>query len=158
MRLTPVFLIIASMSSTACFLTDASCGRTRWASAHGPVAGPILDTIAQVSLSQGEGQYPFEQITWDIPVSLEGDSVTAVHLHDPRKRILYSFPDMFPGRGYSLFGSTDYDSPVPIATVFELVRSGQTYFDIHTDSVPQGAVHLDLTSADFQDWVSHTCD
>ena len=158
MRLTLAWLVIALMSTTACFFTDASCGRNRWASAHGLIPGAVFDTIAQVSLSQGDGQYAYDQITWGIPTSVGGDSVTAVHLHDTRGRILYSFPDMFPGRGYSLFGSTDYDSPIQIGTVLERVGSGQTYFDIHTDSVPQGAVRVDLTAADFQDWVSHTCD
>ena len=84
-----------------------------------------------------------------------------MHLHDRtpghHEGIIYIFPDLDPGPGFVLSSTADYSYTTPIATLFELMRAGQTYLDIHTAARPEGTGRADLTSVNVEDWSAYSC-
>jgi hypothetical protein len=161
MHLRPVFLILAAgLWGCSALYREEPCGRQRSVTAQGPMSGAQpADSNASVTIIDEEER--FDGLSWDIPVSLEGDSVTAVHLHDRTPghadRVVYIFPDFAPGPGFAMGATTDYSYSTSIETLFELVRAGQTYLDIHTASHPEGTARADLTSVQFEDWTGYYC-
>src|SRR5918997_5383858 len=80
-----VLLVLMITASTAC-ITDNSCGRTRSVSAQGtnPQARPSKNLVT-VILGQAEGSLyddRYHTISWDVPVQLGGDPISAVHIHN----------------------------------------------------------------------------
>lgn len=160
LRLTLSLTMLPLLGCSALYREDP-CGRVRSVEGRGPVTGIAADSNATVSLGDQDSRINFDALSWDIPVSIQGDSVTAVHLHDRTpgnaNRIVYILPDTDLGPGFPFSGSTYYSFTTPITTLFELVRSGQTYLDIHTASHPEGIGRADLTTVHFEDWSGYYC-
>lgn len=166
MRVPFAVLVVAILGGTGCFFTDNHCGRTRTVSAHGtnPQARPT-NNLVTVILAEGEDRRsddPSDGISWNVPVSLRGDPILAVHLHDRNAEhddgILYAFPMEGPEAGFIPASSAVYDYPTPMPILFAVTRAGQAYIDIHTVGQPEGTARADLTSVDFQDWSGYYCD
>jgi hypothetical protein len=161
-----VLLVLMITASTAC-ITDNSCGRTRSVSAQGtnPQARPSKNLVT-VILGQAEGSLyddRYHTISWDVPVQLGGDPISAVHIHNRDAEhddgILYVFPHEAPDGHFIPESSTIYEYPTPMRVLFDLTRAGQTYVDIHTAGHPEGTARADLTSVvDYKDWVNTYCD
>lgn len=160
MHLRPVFLILATgLWGCSALYREDPCGRQRSVTAQGPVSGTAADSNASLTVVDEDRR--FDGLSWNIPVSLQGDSVTAVHLHDrtPGRadRVVYILPDFDPGPGFAMAATTDYSYSTSIETLFELVRAGQTYLDIHTASHPEGTGRADLTAVQVEDWSGYYC-
>jgi|GEM_PF-5382639 len=165
MRTSALFLILAFMAVTACS-TENSCGRTRAVTASGtsPRAQPA-DSIVRVRVSETDDSrldFSGSDVSWDIPVSLQGDMISAIHLHNRNtghdEGILYSFPAADPGSRFILSSNAIYDYPTPIRILFDVMRAGQAYLDVHTAAHPEGTARAELASVDLEDWVSYACD
>jgi CHRD domain-containing protein len=162
MRGRPVWLFVLGVMGCSALYREDPCGRQRSVTASGPIAGAQpADSNASVTLIEEDSRLGTDGLSWNIPVSLEGDSVTAVHLHDLTpghgERVVYILPDFDPGPGFALGATTDYSHTTSIETLFQLVRSGQTYLDIHTASHPEGTARADLTAVQFEDWSGYYC-
>jgi uncharacterized protein Usg len=157
----PVLLVLVlGLWGCSALYREEPCGRQRSVTAQGPIAGAQpADSNASVTVIDEDRR--FDGLSWDIPVSLEGDSVTAVHLHDRTPghddRVVYILPDFDMGPGFPMAGNTDYSYTTSIETLFQLVRAGQTYLDIHTASHPEGTGRADLTSVQVEDWTGYYC-
>jgi CHRD domain-containing protein len=105
----------------------------------------------------------FDAISWEIKAPGVGDSVTAIHLHDLTPgnggRMLYNIPvmNLSPGPDFQSAGTVDYSYTTSIDNLFQMVRSGQTYLDVHTVEHPEGAIRADLTQTQFEDWSGYFC-
>ncbi len=164
MRTSAVFLTLAFMAVTACS-TENSCGRTRAVTASGtsPRAQPA-DSLVRVRVSETDDSrldFSYSDVSWDIPVSLQGDMISAIHLHNRNtghdEGILYSFPAGDPPR-FILSSNAIYDYPTPVRLLFDVMRAGHVYLDVHTATHPEGTARADLTSVGYEDWVSYACD
>ena len=159
-------LVLSIIGSTACF-TENTCGRTRSVSVQGtnPQARPSKNLVT-VIVAQADGRLfedRYNTISWNVPVQLRGDPISAVHLHNRNAEhddgILYVFPHDAPWDDFIPESSAIYDYPTSVDMLFAVTRAGQTYVDIHTAGHPEGTARADLTSViDFQDWVDHYCD
>ena len=161
MRVHPVVLIALLLGCST--FGDDECGRVRSVEAQGLISRPqFSDSIVRIRVTDSEDpRFDFDDVSWVIPVSTQGDSITAIHLHDGTEEqdegILYLFPDNDAGPGFALTSVASYDYSTPIATLFELMRAGHTYVDVHTASQPEGTARAELTSVHFEDWTGYSC-
>lgn len=161
----PVFLLALGLLSCSGFYREQPCGRQRTVTARDSLAatavGPSVSRGASFTAVDEESRW--DVISWEIRVAGLGDSVTAVHLHDQTPgsagRILYEIPesDAEPGPDFGTVGALDYSYTTSIESLFQLLRSGQTYIDIHTASQPDGELRADLTEVRFEDWSGYFC-
>jgi hypothetical protein len=59
--------------------------------------------------------------------------------------------------GFTVAGGGIYSLDTSIESLFDLVRSGRTYVDVHTTSAPEEAVRADITEVEFEDWSGYYC-
>jgi hypothetical protein len=165
MHLGPVVHILAlGLLGCSSLYREDPCGRVRSVTALGPVTGLPGDSNASLTVidQDSNGRLPaLDGFSWNFPVSPEGDSITAMHIHDRipgnGNRIIYFIHDYDPGPGFSTEGSSDYSFNTPIETLFQLVLAGQASLDIHTASHPEGVARADLTSVQVEDWSGYYC-
>ncbi len=160
-----VVLVFAIIGGTACS-TENTCGRTRsvWAQGTTPQVR-LTDNLVTVIVAEADDRGiddAASTISWDVPVTLGGDPISAVHLHNRNaghdEGILYVFPQEGPEGRFIPASNAIYDYPMPVRTLFEVTRAGRVYLDIHTAAHPEGAARADLVSVNVQDWVSYYCD
>jgi hypothetical protein len=162
MHLSPILSILAlGLLGCSSFYREEPCGRVRSVTALGPVAGLPADSNASLTVVDQDSRVAIDGFSWNFPVAPEGDSVTAVHIHDRTpgngNRIIYFIPDYEPGPGFPKEGSSDYSYDASIETLFQLVLAGQAYLDLHTASHPEGVARADLTSLQVDDWSGYYC-
>jgi hypothetical protein len=135
---------------------EGACGRQR--------SVTVRDTLPDVALylSLVEEAERADFISWEItPFRL--NDITAVHLHDAIPghggRMLFDLTaeDTYPDDGITVAGGGPYSYDASIENLFNLVRSGSTYIDVHTGSEPEGAIRVDLAQVEFEDWSEYYC-
>jgi hypothetical protein len=154
----------AATALVACsaFISEPSCGRYRRVSA--------FDTLPNVAfaltlLDQDPHQksaYLWNRVDFiDWSVTVPQQAVTAMHLHlRDDGRLLWDLtrPDDEYSPGYTAAQSIEYSHDTDIGNLFNLVRDGRTYIDVHTKSASEPILRADVTHMDFNDWeTEHAC-
>ena len=96
---------------------------------------------------------------WSFSTTVPAPQITAIHIHEgtpgQNGRILFTLA----GQGIRLNGSVQpYQESEPFGTLFDLLRSGQAYVDIHTEQRPDGELRANLMIVQNDDWDSNSCD
>jgi CHRD domain-containing protein len=148
---------------------EEPCGRQRSVTARGAVVGTYVSlgdsaTASLVVIDEDARRLAlFDGISWEIKAPGLRDSITAIHLHDlvpgHDGRMLYNIPvtNLVPGSDFESAGTLDYSYTTSIDNLFQTVRSGQTYLDVHTVAHPEGAIRADLTQVQLEDWSGYFC-
>jgi hypothetical protein len=158
-----IALLAVGLWGCSSLYREEPCGRQRLVEAEGPLAGPGAEPPAQstASITVVDEEDRVDVISWHIQVSGTAGGVTAVHLHDRTpghaNRMIFDFPDLDGAPGFPLQGATDYSYSTSAGDLFELVRAGQVYLDIHTRSPAEEEARADLTVVQFEDWSGYYC-
>jgi hypothetical protein len=148
-------LAVAAAGLCGCGLyPDGACGRQRSLTVDENVPNLI------VHLQIVDEADRADVLSWAI--TLQGlNVITAAHLHDGTPggsgRMLYDFTSTNPDPGSTVAGSAEYSHDTGVDNIFELVRSGRTYVDVHTSSNPTPTAQADLTDVEFEDWSEYYC-
>ena len=98
-----------------------------------------------------------------LTTSLPTESVTAVHMHEGAEGengpVVFELPEVHWSRWDSVVvnASMDYEGNVSIDDLFDLMRSGRAYVDIHTVSHPGGALRGQLEVTRFEERSGYHC-
>ena len=157
--MSPMFAGLAAAGLLGCTmpLHEDPCGHQR--------SLTVQDTLPAltINLSIVDEEDRPDGFSWEITVSDRGAGVTAVHLHDGTPgnggRMLYDLTttDLDLSPGFTVAGGGVYSYTTSIQSLFELVRSGNTYIDVHTRADPEGALRADLKDVQFEDWSGYYC-
>jgi hypothetical protein len=157
LRLLPV-LAWAALVGCSALISEPSCGRSRSVSAFDTLPDIALE-LTLLDQDMDEGTYAWDRVDFiDWSVTVRPRAVTAVHLHlrdDGRLLWDLTTPDDKYSPGYTVAKSSEYSHDTDIGNLFDLVRDGRTYIDVHTRSTTEPALRTDLTHLDFTDWETH---
>ena len=112
-----------------------------------------------------EGSGRSDRMFWSFSTTVPVPLITAMHIHEGKPgqngRILFTLAERSQpgaGQGISLDGSVQpYAGSEPFGTLFDLLRSGQAYVDIHTEQRPDGELRSNLMIVQNDDWNSNSC-
>ncbi|HYE57136.1 MAG TPA: hypothetical protein VD948_01475 [Rhodothermales bacterium] len=123
--------------------------------APGPAVGAVL-----VVLDEFRGETRQQMIGWRVETTAPfPDSVTAIHVHDPRTPdvVLTSILPRRVGPFLALSSNTphvSYEGTIPYATFFRRLEEGRLYLDVHTPAtgLSTPALRATLTRTGGRDW------